>query len=244
MLKHIKELYGYPLSLDEKNQAVITFAEFFGNRNQTSREFEMYSWGIHACFKKYEAKDSFVLVFYFADGAHWDDDGYYIGSINAFHGLTPAFCSNCKTNEDIYQEGYVPLTYLLARSIEWDTTHNPSITKRTEKDFSEPEKVLKYLKDRKLTCRLDGVSIPMLQIWILLSPRHSQIEVSQLESLKIHLHAERLHLPSVVDSDAEETAKPPVVAETGRTYIFERDWTEFRINVVENKSDSDKHTEV
>lgn len=158
MLKHIKELYGYPLSPNEKNPAVRIFAEFFGNRNQTSKDFQLYNWGIHASFKKHEAKDSFILVFYFADGAHWDDDGYYIESINAFRGLTPETCSNCEANRDIYQEGYVPLTYLLARSIEWDTSQNPSITKRTEKDFSEPEKVLKYLKDRKLTCRLDGVS--------------------------------------------------------------------------------------
>lgn len=141
---HVDRRYGIRKSEGAKNHALDLLSAFKGVTEEHDDDLKIYDWTIHASWHKFEVKESFAIIFYFAvDGSTNVSKENYIGSINVFRGSTPDTCANCKNHENIVQEGFVHLGRFVARDL----------------DTFEPEAVHRYLKDKKMSYKVVAVSI-------------------------------------------------------------------------------------
>jgi tyrosinase len=142
--------YGSKAPSGARNAALDLLANFKGVTKEHKEHLKMYDWTIHVTFKKFELKDSFSLLFYFAsEGGSHDQENSFVGSINAFRGSTPETCANCQENQNLIQEGFIHLNHYLAHGL---------------KSF-EPQEVHNFLKERKLSYKRYGVSIHFLNLF-------------------------------------------------------------------------------
>jgi len=178
--------YGTKKSTGASNAALDLLSSFQGVTEEHSEDLKIYDWSIHVSFKKFELAESFTLIFYFGDG---DGDYYkkenYIGCVDAFRGSNPENCENCKENEDLVQEGFVHLNRTLARTL---------------KSF-EPDQVLDFLKEKKISCKL------------------FTDETKPLTTLKIKVEGRPLHLPPGKNRPEFDESQTPVVVEDLVNYI-------------------------
>lgn len=122
----------------------------------------MFDWSIHATFKKFELKESFSLIFYFADNnGDSSKKESYVGCINAFRGTTPETCTNCKKNETLIQEGFIHLNRILATALQ----------------SFDPADVLEFLNKKKLSYKLFTVRRPL--IFVFESNQHIQFRMKR-----------------------------------------------------------------
>ncbi|XP_006459626.1 tyrosinase [Agaricus bisporus var. bisporus H97] len=156
----IDERYGSKPSSGARNTAFDLLADFKGITKEHKEDLKMYDWTIHVAFKKFELKESFSLLFYFAsDGGDYDQENCFVGSINAFRGTTPETCANCQDNENLIQEGFIHLNHYLARDLE----------------SFEPQDVHKFLKEKGLSYKLysrEDKSLTSLSVKIEGRPLH------------------------------------------------------------------------
>ncbi|EKM78930.1 hypothetical protein AGABI1DRAFT_114468 [Agaricus bisporus var. burnettii JB137-S8] len=158
---HIDRRYGIKKSEGGKNPALDLLSDFKGVTHDHNEDLKMFDWTIQASWKKFELDDSFAIIFYFAaDGSTNVTKENYIGSINIFRGTTPTNCANCRTQDNLVQEGFVHLDRFIARDL----------------DTFDPQAVHRYLKEKKLSYKVvaddHSVTLKSLKIRVQGRPLH------------------------------------------------------------------------
>ncbi|KAF9447414.1 tyrosinase [Macrolepiota fuliginosa MF-IS2] len=177
----IDRRYGHAKPKAASNAALNLLSSFHGVTEDHDKELQMYDWSIHVTFKKFELKDSFSLLFYFAiNDGNYDKKDSYVGSINAFRGTTPENCANCKANENLVQEGFIHLnSYIAARTGSF-----------------EPKDVHEYLKKNKLSYKIftdeENVTLTSLKIKVEGLPL-------RLPPGQTHPKIDRSHAPTIFE---------------------------------------------
>lgn len=132
-------LYGFKKPERSSNPALDLLASFESATSEHEDQIDIYDWTIHVTFKHYELKDSFSIVFYFAeDGGTYNSRKHYIGTVDAFRGTTADTCDNCAANSDLVTEAYIHLDPIIARDL----------------GTFDPDQVHDYLAKKKLSYKV------------------------------------------------------------------------------------------
>jgi tyrosinase len=149
----VRERYGF-VTEQTDNPALNLLSHFQTAPSDHDSHVALYDWVIHATFSYYELDDSFSIIFFYDEGKGVTRHNI-IGTVDAFRGTTAKTCANCAANQEHIAEGFIHLNYYIGRDLGKNLTQED---KAQAVAIYEPDSVAKYLKEKKISCKVSTVS--------------------------------------------------------------------------------------